>query len=64
MQRLGQAIGRLEPRQRAVFIATELNGMSFRVLSEQWHEPLGTLLSRKSRAVKALRGMLKDFVDE
>jgi RNA polymerase sigma factor (sigma-70 family) len=61
---LGQAIDRLEPKQRAVLIATEFDGVSFRDLSERWHEPVGTLLSRKSRAVKALREMLRDFASE
>lgn len=64
MRRLSDAISSLEPRQRAVFVATEMKGMSFRELSSQWHEPIGTLLSRKSRAVKALQQMLKDFKAE
>ena len=59
IHRLTDAIGRLEPRQRAVLIATELRGKSFRELSEEWGEPIGTLLSRKSRAVKALRSLLE-----
>jgi RNA polymerase sigma factor (sigma-70 family) len=60
--KLGQAIGRLEPKQRAVLIATELDGASFKELSQRWNEPIGTLLSRNSRAVKALREMLKDYI--
>ena len=60
MHRLTDAIGKLEPRQRAVLIATELKGKSFRELSEEWGEPIGTLLSRKSRAVKTLRTLLKE----
>ncbi|HWQ57469.1 MAG TPA: RNA polymerase sigma factor [Clostridia bacterium] len=59
--RLTEAIGKLEPRQRAVLIATEVRGKTFRELSEEWHEPVGTLLSRKCRAIKALRGMLNDL---
>jgi len=62
--RLTEALDRLEPRQRAVFIATELKGKTFRELSLEWHEPIGTLLSRKCRAVKALREMLQDWSDE
>lgn len=61
--RLAEAIGRLEPRQRAILIATELRGKSFRELSDEWHEPMGTLLSRKRRAIKALREMLRDLND-
>ena len=60
IHRLTDAIGKLEPRQRAVFIATELKEKSFRELSEAWGEPIGTLLSRKSRAVKTLRKLLED----
>ena len=60
---LTDAIGKLEPRQRAVLIATELKGKSFRDLSEEWGEPMGTLLSRKSRAVKNLKSMLREQTD-
>jgi RNA polymerase sigma factor (sigma-70 family) len=60
LRRLTDAIDRLEPRQRAVLIATELRGKSFRELSEEWDEPIGTLLSRKSRAVKTLKRILED----
>jgi len=60
MHRLTDAIGKLEPRQRAILIATELKGKSFRDLAEEWNEPIGTLLSRKSRAVKTLRKLLED----
>ena len=60
-RKLGQAIDRLEAKQRAVFLATEFGGKSFRSLSMEWGEPIGTLLSRKSRAVKALREALKDY---
>jgi RNA polymerase sigma factor (sigma-70 family) len=63
-RRLSEAISSLEPRQRAVFIATEIKGKSFKQLSEAWDEPIGTLLSRKSRAVKVLREKLKDFSGE
>ncbi len=61
MRRLSEAVGALEPKQQAVFIATEMQGLSFKTLSAQWNEPVGTLLSRKYRAIKALRDMLNDF---
>ena len=60
LQKLTEAIGKLEPKQRAILVATELKGKTFRELSEAWDEPIGTLLSRKSRAVKALRQMLTE----
>ena len=61
VKRLTEAIDRLEPKQRAVFIATEFDGKTFKELSELWNEPIGTLLSRKSRAMKALQAQLRDL---
>ena len=61
VKRLYAAIELLEPKQRAIFIATELDGKTFKELSESWNEPIGTLLSRKSRAMKALQVHLKDL---
>lgn len=54
------ALGRLTPAERAVWIATEVEGASFRELAEAWGEPLGTLLSRKHRAGAKLRNLLKE----
>jgi RNA polymerase sigma factor (sigma-70 family) len=45
----------IEIRQAAIFIATEIDGCSFRELAEEWQVPIGTLLSLKSRAVKRIR---------
>lgn len=63
-RRLKAAVDALEPKQRAVFAATELSGKSFRQLSEERGEPVGTLLSRKCRAVKALRAALEDWKNQ
>lgn len=59
-EHLREAIGRLGGRERALWIATEIEGRSFRELSEAWDEPIGTLLSRKSRANAKLRQMLHE----
>jgi RNA polymerase sigma factor (sigma-70 family) len=59
--RLVEALDRLTPDQRAVWIATELDGYSFRELSEEWGVPIGTLLARKHRANAALQKELKDL---
>jgi RNA polymerase sigma factor (sigma-70 family) len=59
--RLFHAIDSLSPPERAIWIATEIDGRSFRELSEDFEEPIGTLLSRKSRATKKLRHMLSDY---
>lgn len=58
--RVKSALLQLDPKQRAVWIATELDGYSFKELSIKWGEPIGTLLSRKSRATQALRKLLQE----
>ena len=60
-EKLDAALGALEPRQRAIWIATELEGYSFRELAEAWNQPIGTLLARKHRATAALQKALKDL---
>ncbi len=60
-ERLYAAISQLPPKQRAVWIATEIAGHTFAELSEQWDEPLGTLLARKHRATKTLQALLNDI---
>lgn len=59
-ERLVWALGRLTPTERAVWIATEIDGIPFRELADDWDEPIGTLLSRKSRATGKLRRLLAD----
>jgi len=60
-EQLRVAIGRLSPKERMVWVAIEIDGRSFRELAEAWDEPLGTLLSRKSRATARLRAFLSDY---
>jgi RNA polymerase sigma factor (sigma-70 family) len=60
-ERLRMAISQLSPTERAVWLATEIDGRSFRELAEDWNVPIGTLLSRKSRANAELRRMLSDY---
>jgi RNA polymerase sigma factor (sigma-70 family) len=60
-ERLAQALDTLSPKERAVWLATEMDGQSFRTLSSRWGEPAGTLLSRKSRATAKLRKQLADL---
>ena len=60
--KLYQALEALEPKRRAVWIATEIDGFTFRELSEVWDEPLGTLLARKHRAAEALRKALRELL--
>ncbi len=63
-RRLLEALGSLPPKQRAVWIATEIEGYAFRELSAIWNEPLGTLLARKHHAMEALREALGDLRDQ
>ncbi len=49
------ALEALPPAQRDVFLAHEIEGISFADLSAQWRVPQNTLLARKRHAVLALR---------
>jgi RNA polymerase sigma factor (sigma-70 family) len=56
--RLFAAIDGLSEEQRAVVVATEMEGRTYRELAEEWDEPIGTLLARKHRAIRVLRKTL------
>ncbi|MEK6795209.1 MAG: RNA polymerase sigma factor [Spirochaetota bacterium] len=60
-RRLADAVDSLAPPYRSVWVATEVEGRSFAELSEEWSEPLNTLLSRKHRAAKMLKKKLADI---
>jgi RNA polymerase sigma-70 factor (ECF subfamily) len=62
MEIVFQVVDSLPEDQRAVLIATEWEGWSFRELSEKWRVPIGTLLARKSRAVQHVRKKLTGLV--
>ena len=49
------ALQTLPPEQRDVFVAHEIEGISFANLSAKWRVPQNTLLARKRYAVLALR---------
>jgi len=53
------ALETLPPEQRDVFVAHEIEGLSFTALSAQWRVPMNTLLARKRYAVLALRVQLQ-----
>lgn len=59
-QHLFRALSILTDEQKAVLIATELEGRTFRELSEEWGVPIGTLLARKSRAIQKIRDVFSD----
>lgn len=58
MKKLYQAIDKLKPKERALIIATEFDDCSFRDLAEEWDEPIGTLLARKSRAIEKIKKLM------
>lgn len=63
-EQVEEALDELPPEQRAVFIAHELEGVSFKDLSARWGVSINTLLSRKRYAVLALRARLQEAYDE
>ena len=50
-----EAFGQLKPEQRALLILVTLEGLSYQQVSEALEIPLGTVMSRLSRARQALR---------
>jgi DNA-directed RNA polymerase specialized sigma24 family protein len=44
--------------ERAVILATELDGRPFKELAAEWQVPIGTLLARKSRGLEKIRKQL------
>jgi DNA-directed RNA polymerase specialized sigma24 family protein len=61
---LEHALSELPDEQREVFIAHELEGRSFKELSQETGTSLNTLLSRKRYAVLHLRERLQTIYDE
>ncbi len=64
MQALQSALDALPEEQRAVFIAHEIEGKSFKELSIQGNISVNTLLARKRYAVIQLRSRLRAAYDE
>jgi RNA polymerase sigma factor (sigma-70 family) len=64
LEALETALGELPAEQREVFVAHELEGRSFKELSEASGVNVNTLLSRKRYAVLALRRRLQVIHDE
>lgn len=55
---LRQALLQLRPDEQAVIMATEFEQRTYEELSKEWDIPVGTLLSRKHRALSKLYKML------
>lgn len=60
LQTLYHYLDNLAEDEKALIIATEIEGYSFRYLAERWQVSINTLLSRKSRAMKKLQQMAYD----
>ena len=61
---LEDALRALPGDQRAVFLAHEIDGVSFKAMAQANGDSINTLLSRKHAAVKALRARLQQVHDE
>jgi RNA polymerase sigma factor (sigma-70 family) len=58
------AVGELPPEQRAVFVAHEIEGLSFKEIAARTGVGMNTLLSRKRYAVLHLRERLQGIYDD
>ncbi len=50
-----ELIEEINPDQQEIIIRTEIEGQTFESLSKEWGIPIGTLLSRKHRAMSRLQ---------
>jgi len=57
-EKLREAIGHLRPDEQAVIMATVFENQTYEELSAEWDIPVGTLLSRKHRALSKLHKYL------
>jgi RNA polymerase sigma factor (sigma-70 family) len=64
LDELELAVDELPPAQRAVFVAHELEGRSFKEIAAETGASVNTLLSRKRYAVLRLRRRLQGIYDE
>ena len=60
---LSEAIGQLPPEFKETLLAIEFEGMSYQELSQKTGIPVGTLLSRKHRAVAYLTKIMNEYVN-
>ncbi len=61
---LEQALAELPVEQRAVFVAHEIEGRSFKQLAAASGLSINTLLGRKHAAVRYLRERMRDLYEE
>lgn len=59
-----ELIEELRPDQQEILIRTELEGYTFDELAQEWEVPIGTLLSRKHRAMAKLQKLMKEHMHD
>lgn len=64
VEQLEDALEDVPDEQREVFLANEVEGRSFKEISEETGVAMSTLISRKRYAVRRLREKLEDAYDE
>jgi RNA polymerase sigma factor (sigma-70 family) len=64
LETMEHALDELPMEQRAVFVAHEVEGLSFKEIASRTGVPVNTLLSRKRYAVLHLRARLQPIYDE
>jgi RNA polymerase sigma factor (sigma-70 family) len=57
---LREAISQLRPDEQAIILATGFQDQTYEELAEEWEVPVGTLLSRKHRALSKLYKILSN----
>jgi RNA polymerase sigma-70 factor (ECF subfamily) len=63
-ERLKEAVARLPEEQRLVFVLSENQGLKYADIAEVMEIPVGTVKSRMHAAVRRLRVLLRDVIDE
>ncbi|HEY3786826.1 MAG TPA: sigma-70 family RNA polymerase sigma factor [Steroidobacteraceae bacterium] len=64
LEQIEEALEELPREQREVFVAHELEGASYRELSQRWGVNVNTLLARKRYAITAMRERLQAVYEE
>lgn len=59
-----ELIEELRPDQQEILIKTEIEGYTYEELAQEWEAPIGTLLSRKHRAMSKLQGLMQQRQNE
>jgi RNA polymerase sigma-70 factor (ECF subfamily) len=60
-EEIHRALQHLSPDYRNILIATEFDMKTLKELSDEWQVPLGTLLSRRHRALAKLQKILENY---